>query len=317
MDKAELRKWLPLWQQKRVEKIGAVLLAAVLAIGAVVTFQSHMQGGTSVMAGTAIGNELASGAAFGSLHGPAEGSMMLAAASSTSTSATSAPTLAIVPPSGRLVEQSASFDLRVQNVSAIRERLDKLTSQDGGFVASSNQYGLGNNLQVQMALRIPAAHFASFLRQSQALGNVLSFTQSGQDVTQTYNSNAQQISTLHSELTAYTRLFAKAQSMKDMLTIQQAIIQVQSQLSALTGQQQGLLRAVTLATVSVTLTPPVFSNTAPPPIVNAWNQLLASLGQSGLSLLTVVAWAIPWAILFVIAVLAYKFTINRRKRRAP
>ncbi|MCY0876979.1 MAG: DUF4349 domain-containing protein [Firmicutes bacterium] len=300
-----------------MEKAGALLLAAVLAVGAVVTFQSHMQGAASIIANsTFVSATSSNSAAFGAIHAAAQGSMQMAAGNATSTVTSPAPRQAIFAASGRLVEQSASLDLRVQSVPAIRQRLENIIDRDGGFVSSSNQYGLGKNLQVQMTLRVPEAHFASFMRQSQALGTVLNFSQSGQNVTQAYNDNAQQLATLHSELTAYTRLFAKAQSMKDILTIQQAIIQVQSQLADLTGQQQGLLRAVALATVSVTLTPSAFSNTAPQPVITAWNQLLASLGQSGLSLLTLVAWAVPWAILFVIAVFAYRFIANRRKRRS-
>jgi hypothetical protein len=167
-----------------------------------------------------------------------------------------------------------------------------------------------------MQLRVPERDFATFLRQAQQLGTVQDFSQMGQDVTQSYNNYVQELATLHSEWTAYNRLFSRAQTMKDMLTIQQAIIEVQARIASLAGQQQGLLRAVALAQVTVNMTPPAFSNTAPPPVVTAWDQVISALGASGLGLLTFLAWAFPWTAIFAIVVGVYRWLHARRRKRA-
>lgn len=316
-DSRRTKFWLPRWPFARSPKAAALLLAAVLGAGAVFSYQTHVRDSVAMMgASEMLTNVQAGPLELAAMHGPAQGAVTTSVNAAASGTAFSPMATTPQTTSNRLVEQSATLNLMVSGVAATRETLTSLTTADGGFVSSSNQYGFGHHLHVQMQVRIPEAHFASFVHQSQQFGTVLNFSQSGQDVTQTYNDHAQQLSTLRSELAAYTRLFTKAKSMKDMLTIQQAIIEVQSQMANLTGQQQGLMRAVTFATVSIELTPPAFANTAPAPIVSAWNQVLTSLGQSGLGLLTLIAWAVPWAVLFAIVIIAYRFAASHRKRRS-
>ncbi len=118
---------------------------------------------------------------------------------------------------------------------------------------------------------------------------------------------------MQSERAAYTRLFGKAQSMRDMLQIQQALAQVNSQIAALSAQMHSLRRSVELSTVFLTLSTSTFSSTAPPPIVTAWDLAVATLGASALSLLTMAAWAVPCLALFFLVILIARARMRRKQ----
>lgn len=249
----------------------------------------------------------------------ATGFAMHSAASSGSTTTMQAPLAmgkmaASAQSAQRMVIEQGSLSITLPKVQAAEARITQMAIGDGGFVESSVQStGSGGTVMATMTVRVPATDFSSFLNRARTLGTVTGFSQTGQDVTRQYSGLTQQIAELRSESAAYTRLFNKAQSMKDMLQIEQALSQVNSQISALSSQQHSLRRSVQLATVNVSLATTTFSSSAPPPIVTAWNQTVGSLGQSALSLFTMIAWGVPWAILFFLILLCARVWFRIRK----
>lgn len=305
----------------RSPKAAAAVLAIALTAGAIVSYNAHLQSDQPLALASSDGALVASrvtnepaigGAVHGFLQTPSP--LENATGTSNTTLTTAASSSLGTTSDGRMIAEEANLNVRVPNVVRAEQGLEASAASVGGFVSSSNQSGTGDSLNAQVQLRIPTADFAAFVRHAEDLGTVLQFSQNGQDVTQTYNLGQAQLTTLRSELAAYTRLFGKARSMKDMLTIQQAIIQVQSQIANLSDQQHSVLRTVALATLWVNLVSPVFDNTAPGPVVTAWNQILASLAQSGLAILTLLAWALPWAASFAIIVTIFRVWQSRRRR---
>ncbi|GGJ01612.1 hypothetical protein GCM10010885_08520 [Alicyclobacillus cellulosilyticus] len=113
-------------------------------------------------------------------------------------------------------------------------------------------------------------------------------------MTQQYVDLQQQLTELRSEAAAYTRLFERAQSMKDMITIQQALTKVNAEMQNLTQQAHQLRQTVALASVDVTLTNlRAAGRGTPSPVVQALEQSMGVLGSSALALLDVVAWLVP------------------------
>ncbi len=217
-------------------------------------------------------------------------------------------------PAQRMVVEQASLSITLPDVRKAEALIGQMVAGDGGFVESSQEAtGGGNALTAMMTVRVPEADFSTFLDHARTLGTVTDFSQTGQDVTQQYTGLLQQIAELRSEAAAYTRLYNKAQSMRDMLQIEQSLAQGNSQISDLSSQKHTLSRSVQLATVNVTLTTTTFSSSAPPPVVTAWNEFISALGQSALWVFTSVAWVLPWAILFILIVAAGRGWMYRKK----
>ncbi len=263
-------------------------------------------GGQQVMGGYAASGSAASGSA-------ASGS---AASGSTTVSAGMAQSEAKAAGSQRMVIQQATINITLPHVTAIEAQVASRTTAEGGFVESAAQsLGSGNAPSVTMALRIPQSHFAAFVAYARKLGTVSYFSQTGQDVTQQYSGLGQRMAELRSEQAAYTRLYAKAQTMRDMLQIQQALSQVDGQIASVTAEEHSLSRAVQMSSVFLTLSTTTFSSSAPPPIVAAWNQMVATIGASALAVVTMVAWIVPWAIGFFLLLLAGRLWTRARDKR--
>lgn len=252
----------------------------------------------------------ASGASTAPTHSAATAAM-------TSSSSSGIKTSAIGNASPRQVIETATLDVQTAHVHQISSHLQALVEQYGGFVASLQESDDRSAEHVTMKVRIPENHLTDFLHGAKSTGTVTRFAQTGQDVTQQVQGVQQSISQLQSEAAAYSRLFNKAQTMKDMLQIQQSLTQVDSQISDLQAQAHQLKRSVQLATVNLSITPtPKVTGVASSPMqTHVWKPLNASvhaLGQSAIALITLFAWIVPWAAIAAIVWGGWRLWMRRR-----
>ncbi len=292
-------------------RLWTVLLAVVLAVAMLVSWHAN-QAGNRVTLDNFFAAPMAKEGYSAFAHGSANAASSMAQASAGSSTVSTVSTAA--SGQGRMVIEQANLDVTLPDVTKAEAKLSGRAVGYGGFVESTAQStGAGNAPVVMMTLRVPQADFSAFVQFARSLGVVTSFSQSGQDVTQQYSSLTGRTAELQSERAAYTRLYGKAQSMRDMLQIQQALAQVNSQIAALSAQMHSVRRSVELSTVFLTLSTSTFSSTASPPVVTAWDQMVATLGSSALSLLTMVAWTVPWLAVFFLVVLIARALIRRKQ----
>jgi len=219
------------------------------------------------------------------------------------------------PSTQRLVIETANLSLTTANVVGVSRHVSHIAAQDGGFVQSMQQTGSKQSTLINLTVRIPEADFQTFLSASKAFGTVTQFTQTGQDVTQAHGQLQAQLSELHSEVTAYTRLFNRAQSMQDMLQIQQSLTQVDSQIADLTNQLNSLNRSIQLATVNLTLAPAsavVTPTTRTLAVFTSLRQSVHFMGESALAVITFIAWILPWGVVAGLAYAGYRWWSRRR-----
>lgn len=216
----------------------------------------------------------------------------------------------------RKVIETASMVIRLPHPVAVVNQINQLVIRDGGFIASLQEQTV-NSTTVYVTVRVPEADFTGFLHETRGFGKVLNFSQTGQDVTQQYTNLQQLLAERKQEATAYTRLYHKAQTMKDMIAIQQSLTQVNTQVSQLESQIHGLDKAVAYATINLTLTEPAanFQARQPWPIVRAlqrpWNALTSSIT----GLITIFAWLVPWVALFAAVSGGLRFWLRWRRRK--
>lgn len=147
------------------------------------------------------------------------------------------------------------------SVTATVSALTQLGAQEGGFVASSAESSLGGVPTGSVTLRIPNAAFDDALAKVRAMGKVQSSNVTGQDVTAQYQDLADQITALRQSQTQYLSIMARANTVGDVLAVQEQVDQVDSQLQQLVGQQKVLDDQTTYATLTVNVGQP---GTPPP-----------------------------------------------------
>lgn len=186
------------------------------------------------------------------------------------------------------VKQSGSINLEVKP-KQLGSVLQSITNQLGvwqGLVASLNQSTVpGEAPSFDITLRVPAGTFATALGFVHGLGTVTAATTSSQDVTGQYVDLQARIQSLTDTRTQFEQILARAQTIGDILSVEQQISDLQTQIEQLQGQLQVLDNETTYSTLTVdaveqgaTATPKPAA--APPSgISKAWNHARHSFAR--------------------------------------
>jgi hypothetical protein len=196
---------------------------------------------------------------------------------------------------GAKIEESAAVTLRSADALTTIRRLEALAGATGGYVAASSLTGTGRRASAMVTLMIPAGRLDRAVGAITRMGRVTALSESGVNVTNTWNNLTLQLAALTSEAAAYRRLYARATRIADLLRIQQALSAVDAAITADRQQLAGIDRAVTYAAVSVTVLPvPARSRVAAPGPLLASLRTMLAVGRAALAALL---WILPWAVL--------------------
>jgi hypothetical protein len=123
----------------------------------------------------------------------------------------------------------------------------------GGFVASSstNTATPGSPPSGDITLRVPASSFGAMLTDIERLGRATSVTTSGQDVTGQYVDLQARIQSLDDARSQFQQILTRAQSIGDILAVEQQISGLQTQIDQLQGQLKVLDDQSSYGTLSV------------------------------------------------------------------
>ncbi|HET6811764.1 MAG TPA: DUF4349 domain-containing protein [Acidimicrobiales bacterium] len=294
---------------------GAPILGAVSQSGA---------GGGS--AGTTVNGPAAAAAGgtagAGSTAGVVGGAGSAAAVPSSGAASAPAPAPPLVP--AKVIKNGQIYlQVRPGRVAAALNDLTLLAAAEGGFVASTTSAQAGPAPSGTVVLRVPAGVFEVTLGRVRALGTVVSASTSGQDVTAQYVDLQARITALQQAQGRYLTILARANTIGDILAVQQQIDSVGTQLEQLEGQQ----RVTDDQTSYGTLTVNVDQRTAPPPPARPapgpWKAAVLRAGNGfadGIQGLVSVSGTLAFALVLVAALGALSWLGWRRlgsRRRPP
>ncbi|HHU33001.1 MAG: DUF4349 domain-containing protein [Zhaonellaceae bacterium] len=150
--------------------------------------------------------------------------------------------------------RNAAIDLKVNKAQPVVQQIEKEVELSGGYVASSAQRKRqGDNLSVDMTLRIPSESFAEFMSFLEGLGSVEHKRVYTEDVTEQYIDLSAKIESLTIQEKRLQELLSKATRVEDLLRIEQEIARVRGDLDSYTGQLRYLKNRVAFSTIELTL----------------------------------------------------------------
>ena len=137
------------------------------------------------------------------------------------------------------------------STGTLTEAVSQGVTEAGGYIEHSSLQGKGsrNNRNVSYTLRIPVDRLEQFSSDLSALGVVTSSTSSQEDVTLAYVDLEAHIKALNTERDSLLRLLEQAESVEDIITIQQRISNVQYELESCTSQLRTYDNQIDYATV--------------------------------------------------------------------
>jgi hypothetical protein len=226
----------------------------------------------------------------------------------------------------RKIIRSASLNLQTLEYERTLSELESLVAGSGGYIqASRNEYGglsasaAGQQTRSSsLEVRIPSAKLDSFLDSAGKIGRLVSKEVDGQDVTQSYYDTETRLKTLREEQTRVLALLDKATNMTDILTIEDKLSNLQSQIEQLTGELKKWDSLVDLSTVNIVVTEVHAYSTVSAPFGSQLLSTLAgslrALGETCRIIALVLAAVLPFAVV-IAAILLLVLLICRKRGR--
>ena len=185
-------------------------------------------------------------------------------------------------PEGVKMIYRANLELETTEFEKAQSDIEALTNQLGGYFESqsSNSYS-SNYRSASYTVRLPAAQFDVFLHQIGNLCNVRYQNQSAEDVSEYYYDMESRLETAKIKLDRLQELLARAESMEDIITIENAISDVEYQIESLSGELRHYDALIDYSTIYVTLNE-VYKVTEPEAAPLTFSQRIGSAFREGL-----------------------------------
>ena len=214
----------------------------------------------------------------------------------------------------RKIVRTASLSLETASFDAVIEAIRGQTAQAGGLVSQCDIGGTAGSRYARMQLSVPEAALDGFLAGAQALGTVTSQSASSEDMTDRYQDNASRLESARARKQRLDELFEKAEDMEDIVTLTNAIFDVQEEIDRLTGANQRIDERAQNATISLSIS----ELTEEPAegfgarLLRAGRDGLGGFVQAAQGIALWAAQALPW---LAIAALAVAALVRARRRR--
>jgi Domain of unknown function (DUF4349) len=193
--------------------------------------------------------------------------------------------------------------------------------------AGASYQQTGNNLyDVSLTFSVQSTLYPNiyvYLRDytAQHGGQLISFTENVQDVTNDYIDTQSRLKNLRGEQQRLLTLLGQAQALNDILNIEQRLTDVEGQIESIEAHLNALNGQVTFYTVAITLQPLSSATPASPTNGNGWNA--GQIWQGAVSAVTAVSQALAtiiiWLLVFsvyIIPVAGFALVVHwLRKRR--
>ena len=225
----------------------------------------------------------------------------------------------------RKIVSTAAIQMQVDDVAGSFEEVSRIATSSGGFVASSSFSYEGEKQIASVTIRVPSESYQSTMASLRNLGvKVDAESSDANDVTEEYTDLGSRLRTLEATEQQLLTLLAKAETVSDILTVQDRLNYTRGDIEQVKGRMQLLDNLTDLATITVHLRPVVAGNADQPgngvdlgqKVSQAWDDSLAFLGNIAGGVLTVVvfAWWLP--LVGVPLLIGYKAVTHRRPHNA-
>jgi hypothetical protein len=160
------------------------------------------------------------------------------------------------PDSEQKIIRSASLTYEVQTLETSLETLSSRISEYKGYVQHENQYQRGNRIYYNLNIRIPAESFDTFIDeilQGKDIRRLEEKNISARDVTEQFIDIEVRLATQRQALKRYRELLQKAETVSDMIAVEEHIRRLQSEIESQEARLEYLSRQVDMSEVRISM----------------------------------------------------------------
>lgn len=157
---------------------------------------------------------------------------------------------------GLKVIRTASINVRLEDVSKGFEEVVNIAQGAGGFVASSSFGHEDDRTTASITIRVPSERYEDTLLAVRKIGEVDQEQSTANDVTEEYTDLQSRLRNLQSIEERYTELLARAESIDEILIVQDRLNATRNEIEQVQGRINLLSNQTSLATITVHLSPP-------------------------------------------------------------
>jgi Domain of unknown function (DUF4349) len=199
---------------------------------------------------------------------------------------------------GNRIVRKATVSLQVSEGKlndALSRATDVVTRHRGIYVSASTSVPDNGPANGQVTFRVPVDAFETTLRELKGLGAYRGEQSSSEDVTSQYVDLSAQLAAWRAQERVYLRLLDRAKSISEVISVQNQLEQVQSNINRLQGQVDFLRDQSSYSTIQLDLTEPGTAARRAPAsrFARAWATAVDGLGAMAAAALVVLVWLLP------------------------
>lgn len=223
------------------------------------------------------------------------------------------------PTSGqdRLVIRETTLSMVVKDVSESIKTIQQKTEDLDGYMVNSHLSKPEESASGAITVRVPEEKLSDALDAFRRAGlRVVDENVSGRDVTDQYVDLEARLATLNKTKTKFEEILDKAIQVQDILTVQRELVNLQSQIDSVKGQQQYLSQSAKLSKITVYLSTDEFSLPYSP--ADPWRpnvvfklavrSLVSNLRNIGSALIWITVYSPLWVPILIVV-----FFVKRKK----
>ena len=144
------------------------------------------------------------------------------------------------PNDNRKIVKTANISIRTKEYDVFMTALNQKLEQYGGYVEASEEYNYStaSNRTANMRVKVPAENLDKFIEELSVIGTVVSKSVTSSDITDSYINVESQIKALETEEKTLLGILEKAETLSDVIELQQRLSQVRADLDSLKTQKQ-------------------------------------------------------------------------------
>ncbi len=215
----------------------------------------------------------------------------------------------------RMVVNDSYLSLLVNNVEETQNKIIDSTKRFGGYMVENNLTNPQDAATGTTVVRVPSTDLQQALEQFRSFSvKVITENLTGQDVTDQFVDNQAQLDTLTKTKAKFEDILEKASKVSDILEVQREIINVQSQIDSVKGQQQYLQKTAQMAKITIYLStdelalPYSPTQSWRPGVIfkEAVRSIIGHIRQLGTVLIWVAVYSVVWIPLLAIVLILKK-----------